>query len=728
MNTGTTVNKYYIYIVFVAVFLLNAVVAIQQRTIFLSTDEMGVVASSAFLVGEDWSGIVSEIPYYGFGQALLYTPIYLLSDNHVVRAVGMGLINSLLVALIFPISYHIFRAYLGCSNKQAICFGVLAVMFPSYTTYSKWVWNESMLCVLPWIILWVILGLFYTTKYKIALSIVLGFLCIYSYAVHGRGIALAVTAIAIVLLMWVLSKKLLISFVPFLVSTILSYGAYKWMYKFLTVNLWKVSEGQVLNNTMSSSLARFEQFLQPECIYGYFKTLSGAIYAISCSTFGLALFFLVYVCYVCYVYMRRTSLRGLYGSYHIETQNSHKSMWMVCVAYTLIFTVVAVGISTISLNGGLGDYLIYTRYYANALGMVAVFTVYILWKQYLTKKQLVFSFILTIVIYGCSLIIVQDCAFGRPYVYTNLFPFLHVGCGYELMVLNVVMLFITVFLFLLLWNQKWKLAYIAILCLCIYSYGYCVKYVILPSYQNSQNEVIHATLVLEQYDRLYEEYDKIYYYNIDDRPNSASGLQFNLPRYYIERIDDNDLTQKNLEKNSLIIATTDISSKIVFDDCYQLSTPTYEGAETYIYVYGSELKEYMETRYQSEIVDKNSILGALSSQVDVEGDNTIISNGDAGYLLYGPYTTYESGTYELTITGQVNESTESHIGSFDVVSGEGKNSIVSQISLEDFVEGNDLELNQTITLNEITELVEFRVYVTEGTILEIEDVQLERVA
>ncbi len=63
------------------VFLVHAVVAVQMNVPHMSHDEIGVLASAAYVTGEDWSGIVSNIGYYGYGTSLLYIPIFFLTKG-----------------------------------------------------------------------------------------------------------------------------------------------------------------------------------------------------------------------------------------------------------------------------------------------------------------------------------------------------------------------------------------------------------------------------------------------------------------------------------------------------------------------------------------------------------------------------------------------------------------------------------------------------------------------
>lgn len=51
-------------------------------------DEFGYWGNAAYLAGLDWSGVISEIPYYSYGYSLLLVPLFFIFDNpiHMYKA------------------------------------------------------------------------------------------------------------------------------------------------------------------------------------------------------------------------------------------------------------------------------------------------------------------------------------------------------------------------------------------------------------------------------------------------------------------------------------------------------------------------------------------------------------------------------------------------------------------------------------------------------------------
>lgn len=60
-------------------------------------DEMGYLSNAALMTGLDWSNAVQNLPYYGYGVAILYVPLFWLFDSVDLIYVGVKVINTLLL-------------------------------------------------------------------------------------------------------------------------------------------------------------------------------------------------------------------------------------------------------------------------------------------------------------------------------------------------------------------------------------------------------------------------------------------------------------------------------------------------------------------------------------------------------------------------------------------------------------------------------------------------------
>lgn len=76
--------------------------------------------------------------------------------------------------------------------------------------------------------------------------------------------------------------------------------------------------------------------------------------------------------------------------------------------------------------------------------------------------------------------------------------------------------------------------------------------------------------------------------------------------------------------------------------------------------------QYADALSQTFAVDK------FNSQVGELVDGKLANNGKAGYLLFGPYVAFQSGTYTVAFKGTVDALPAGEKIRLDVVSGKGK--------------------------------------------------------
>lgn len=142
--------------------------------------------------------------------------------------------------------------------------------------------------------------------------------------------------------------------------------------------------------------------------------------------------------------------------------------------------------------------------------------------------------------------------------------------------------------------------------------------------------------------------------------------------------------------------------------------------------------------YRVEYVGKNKIDGSVymrdkSSPERFEmtqfgGENRsekkkgIVSNGNAGYVLYGPYDELENGTYEVRASFTVLEERSAEqdaVAFFEVVGRDQK-----VINRKTIYSGNDGQISVIFSINDRMDSIEYRFYTYEGVIVEVEKVEL----
>lgn len=102
-------------------------------------------------------------------------------------------------------------------------------------------------------------------------------------------------------------------------------------------------------------------------------------------------------------------------------------------------------------------------------------------------------------------------------------------------------------------------------------------------------------------------------------------------------------------------------------------------------------------------------------------DNSIVSNGDAGYFMYGPYKDIPYGTYNFTVKYKIISRNSDNIGYIDICENGGKD-ILKRINLDN--NSSEMVL-QGVTFND-SKSVEIRGYSEVGSIIEIESISIYR--
>jgi hypothetical protein len=117
-------------------------------------------------------------------------------------------------------------------------------------------------------------------------------------------------------------------------------------------------------------------------------------------------------------------------------------------------------------------------------------------------------------------------------------------------------------------------------------------------------------------------------------------------------------------------------------------------------------------------------LELFSSQNGVFQDNSIISNGNQGFLIFGPYVTLDTGSYVFSAQLELLDYNEApdHIGHADL-SFNNAAAILAHQSLyaTDFEDGK-LTVYLEINIDELLPSIEFRIFTTAGTRLKVSNV------
>ena len=278
-----------IYLLFLAIHILMSASAELPS---IDPNEFGVASVTAFFTGKDWSAAMSRNSYFcGYVQAALYTPVMLLTDDPFVQYRLMVCLNGVLLSFVPVIVYSLCRKIGAQKPWQAgfaalICGGTV-----TYFAHSKFIWNETLAMLLPWLAAWLMFKLpacrSRSRSRRAFLSVVLGFLCALSVAAHGRLIALALAVPLALFAAKLIFKKQWVSF-PFLLGSAAVFGVLQQLAGYLLQQqVWQQSNPAALLNTAEHFFADLGSGGVENPVGRFFVSLVGQIYYFICSGWGM---------------------------------------------------------------------------------------------------------------------------------------------------------------------------------------------------------------------------------------------------------------------------------------------------------------------------------------------------------------------------------------------------------------------------------------------------------
>lgn len=582
---------------------IHLCISLQMQMLHMSHDEMGVLGIAAYLTGEDWSSCISKFGYYGYGGAVLYVPAFLITKGAFLRYRLVTTINSMLMALIPVFAYHISRTYCSIQRKTAIMTALAVGFYPGYTLFSKWAWNETMLCILPWGMLWVLLRLFHVEHkgQRIFLSVLLSFLLMYSYAVHGRSLGLIAAVMLLLAALCIRKRKLILEPFSFSAVSVVLYLCDRALKHYFLSHLWLVSDDSQINNTLGSMGEKIKQYITPEGVAGMLKIAVSQFAAAFCISYGMLAAGIV--------------LTGLllYRSVRSRQQEQSNLLLIGCFSLLLFLAAFAVSVLFLGVEGSAeqtrGDYYVYTRYFSNTVG-VLLFTVFMLLENMkVTKKQL-FSILIVYGIFTFPLAgyagIVNAQHDSSNATILNLLAYLGknpmnymLHFDFRLLLCCISAVFLTALI--LVFFRKHQILYLFLCAVFLHSYFLTAYRVILPNSRIDFGYVLPTINAVSRVENLAEHFPVVYYYNVGQaKPWSSSAMQFSLPEYQLfsfHFIVNEKTTPETilhfLSENSLIVSSEDIHLEKYSDSIHRLTYDAINTGTEYIWVYGEEELAYI---------------------------------------------------------------------------------------------------------------------------------------
>ncbi|CUX34366.1 hypothetical protein [Clostridium sp. C105KSO13] len=203
-------NKH-IWLAFMAAFLPRFIFLFQTYPLSIGGDELFAMGPAAKLAGYDWSGVMQNYRYYGYGYTALLIPFFKLIHEPIILYRMMVLMMILAQSVVAPISYHLMRKYLLVDNEKILCISSICCSY-LVSVRAVYTYPEFIYILVMWLLTWVLLKMNQTVdekKGKTLNTLLLILILFYASTVHSRATALWIAAaFGIMYYGWVYRKKL----------------------------------------------------------------------------------------------------------------------------------------------------------------------------------------------------------------------------------------------------------------------------------------------------------------------------------------------------------------------------------------------------------------------------------------------------------------------------------------------------------------------------------------
>lgn len=253
----------------------NSLITMSMELPSIYPDEIRTACIAAYYSGRDWSGIMPQGEPVGYIQAVFYTPLFwLFGSSPYALYKSMVVMNGVLVSFIPPVAYHM-AAKLNVEEVwQKIVIAVSCGAYVTYIANSKFIWNEAICCLMPWVMVWCIyMAWDRKNKYsRFTMSVLSGFLCAVCYAADERLTAVIAAFAATVLIFRIFFKERIFNLPVMVIAAAAS---------FMTEHFCRL-----MIEDATQSAAQAVSSVQAES-GGFIATLFGHLYTFFTATLGV---------------------------------------------------------------------------------------------------------------------------------------------------------------------------------------------------------------------------------------------------------------------------------------------------------------------------------------------------------------------------------------------------------------------------------------------------------
>jgi|GEM_PF-6952019 len=648
------------------------------KSIRIIGDEFGYWTAGAYFSGLHWEPAASLNAYYSYGYGLflaLILKIDIPKDYYYTAAVVLNCI--FLCGTYILVRIFIERTFDNIGKNICSLLALCVTVYPANLIYAQFSMAEVLILLLFWVIINVSIELL--NKPTFCKGVLFIFIVTFLYFVHQRTLGIYLSSFFILLYVLYNNRKnhILLLWIPLVFGCFLLGNYIKDIYQ----DSYLSGDNNLLLsiNDYSGQIGKLKVLLSLSGVKQLIISILGKMFYAANSTFLLAGVGVI------------SCLIQIWN----DIKNKKLSTNTVMCMFFLMASVSMIGICSIYMQDFTSrmDLLFYGRYFEFTLMPLFLYGfIYLLnnYKNYKIVGVAIFIFILISII-TCTKAQFKGVDTHLFLNVTSLADFYYITNNIvEFWFFNIaraIVLFLVAFWILNL-NSSKKVIYILTIFIVAFIINYEIVY--LKGCRGWSVAAMTANIELSEYIQDNNLQDNLYYYSGDDTTfSNSSYLQFLLPDTTIPYISELNEIDK-LEASDILLTKRGTQIKEWLNNRYSLLA-----ASTMLQLWGREGTVILSQDIGKEVV--------------IDQQSLIFANGEEeSYLVYGPYITLQSGTYEVSYSVEVPTNREGY--GFCDISGNNGEIILGQ-NVFSFNQFQDKETTITIpfSLSEKTNNIEFRV-------------------
>lgn len=686
----------------------------ELNIIHVLNDEYGYWASAAFFSGKDWSAVTANSNYYSYGYGLLLSIIMRLFQRPEMMIKGAVVLNGIfLVIAYFLTSYCAKKLFPNIKAPWIWITSLVVTLYSNNIVQSQMSWPENLLYLLFWISITLIITLY--EKATVWKSVALALCDVYLYMVHQRSIAV-VAACGILIIVMFLLRDIKLKHVLYFIGAFIILLLIHSFIKNLVIDALFQNSDIIATNDYSGQYGKIiDIFTTPDGFLRAVTGLIGKLFYLGAATLGIAGLGFYYTVRKCVADCRAKAEK--------------KKLYFLIALFVLLSTVFALGINTIFMvNGERLDCVIYGRYTEYIIGPLLMYGFLNLFTMRFYLRELIVTFTAVLVCGGITAIRMYFMATTEFNIITNIGVSLFYRDGQNGARSTFGLIFFLIIIFALLvgivWaGKRWKKGLTRVVLVICAAFWIITSIPMLKLITETHGSLYTISSMVDII-REYGPEDIIDYVTDKNAWDSREieYIRFLLPDAIINYETVDNIDEKQAGEGWIILNTDNIfavSERLCVVSQWrnlQLAVPK-----------DSEIAERLSVAdYPIQSMEGCYYLlngSGVASQVRNEMDNnTWVSDGNEGFLLYGPFVTLDEGAYCLNakLSAKDFDGTQQINCTLDV-SSDGEILLQKEVK---FVPGEPIKIELPFVLSEKRDNMEFRIYVYGGNVVEIDEIYL----